>query len=258
MPHVPVVVVGAGPLRPGHEPLPRRALDRPRGPRARRGGATPGARSAGTPCGCSRRTGSAGCRAGSTTGPDPDGFMTAAEIGGPDRRLRAPRATPRCRTGTTVTAVRAAAATAATRSRRSAGRLDRRRRGGRLGPRQRPQVPALGEAAAGSRRLAHRIRLPNPDQVADGGGPGGRRVGERCPDRRRAAARAAARSTIAVGEHVRVPRRYRGADILWWMESAGVLDERYDEMDDLGPRAQHPLDAARRARPAASRSTSTR
>ena len=36
-----------------------------------------------------------------------------------------------------------------------------------------------------------------------------------------------------MGEHVRVPRRYRGADILWWMEAAGVLDERYDEMDDL-------------------------
>ena len=39
--------------------------------------------------------------------------------------------------------------------------------------------------------------------------------------------------SLAVGEHVRVPRRYRGADILWWMDAAGVLDERYDEMDDL-------------------------
>jgi len=39
--------------------------------------------------------------------------------------------------------------------------------------------------------------------------------------------------TIAVGEHVRVPRRYRGADILWWMEEAGVLGERWTEMDDL-------------------------
>ncbi len=39
--------------------------------------------------------------------------------------------------------------------------------------------------------------------------------------------------TIAVGEHVRVPRRYRGADILWWMEEAGVLGEQWTEMDDL-------------------------
>jgi putative flavoprotein involved in K+ transport len=30
-----------------------------------------------------------------------------------------------------------------------------------------------------------------------------------------------------------LPRLYRGKDILWWMEKSGVLDERYDEMDDL-------------------------
>lgn len=45
--------------------------------------------------------------------------------------------------------------------------------------------------------------------------------------------RAGREVTIAVGEHVRVPRRYRGADILWWMEEAGVLGERWTEMDDL-------------------------
>jgi putative flavoprotein involved in K+ transport len=39
--------------------------------------------------------------------------------------------------------------------------------------------------------------------------------------------------TMAVGEHVRVPRVYRGRDILWWMDAAGVLDERYDEVDDI-------------------------
>ena len=39
--------------------------------------------------------------------------------------------------------------------------------------------------------------------------------------------------TVAVGEHVRGPRTYRGRDIHWWMEAAGVLDERYDEVDDI-------------------------
>jgi putative flavoprotein involved in K+ transport len=39
--------------------------------------------------------------------------------------------------------------------------------------------------------------------------------------------------TLAVGEHVRGPRLYRGRDIHWWMEAAGVLDERYDEVDDI-------------------------
>jgi putative flavoprotein involved in K+ transport len=44
--------------------------------------------------------------------------------------------------------------------------------------------------------------------------------------------------TIAVGEHVRLPRRYRGRDIFWWMDAAGILDERYDAVDDL-VRARH-------------------
>jgi putative flavoprotein involved in K+ transport len=39
--------------------------------------------------------------------------------------------------------------------------------------------------------------------------------------------------TLAVGEHVRLPRRYRGRDIFWWMDGSGVLDQRYDEVDDL-------------------------
>jgi putative flavoprotein involved in K+ transport len=39
--------------------------------------------------------------------------------------------------------------------------------------------------------------------------------------------------SLAVGEHVRMPRTYRGKDILWWMDAAGLLDERYDEVPDL-------------------------
>jgi putative flavoprotein involved in K+ transport len=44
--------------------------------------------------------------------------------------------------------------------------------------------------------------------------------------------------TLAVGEHVRLPRLYRGRDIFWWMDVAGVLDQRYDEVDDI-VRARH-------------------
>ncbi|MGH6918152.1 MAG: NAD(P)-binding domain-containing protein [Geminicoccaceae bacterium] len=39
--------------------------------------------------------------------------------------------------------------------------------------------------------------------------------------------------TLAVGEHIRVPRTYRGRDIQRWMDAAGVLDQRYDEVDDI-------------------------
>jgi putative flavoprotein involved in K+ transport len=44
--------------------------------------------------------------------------------------------------------------------------------------------------------------------------------------------------TLAAGEHVRLPRHYRGRDIFWWLEATGVLAERYDQVDDL-TRARH-------------------
>ena len=44
--------------------------------------------------------------------------------------------------------------------------------------------------------------------------------------------------TVAVGEHVRMPRTYRGRDVMWWLDRIGRLDERYDEVDDL-VRARH-------------------
>ena len=39
--------------------------------------------------------------------------------------------------------------------------------------------------------------------------------------------------TLSVGEHVRLPRMYRGRDVLWWMDRSGVWDQRHDEVDDL-------------------------
>jgi putative flavoprotein involved in K+ transport len=39
--------------------------------------------------------------------------------------------------------------------------------------------------------------------------------------------------TLAVGEHVRMPRTYRGRDICWWLDATGLLDERYEEVPDL-------------------------
>jgi len=39
--------------------------------------------------------------------------------------------------------------------------------------------------------------------------------------------------TVAVGEHVRAPRMYRGRDIQWWMDATGLNDERYDQVENL-------------------------
>ncbi len=39
--------------------------------------------------------------------------------------------------------------------------------------------------------------------------------------------------TLAVGNHLRLPRAYRGYDIERWLEITGVLDERFDQIEDL-------------------------
>ena len=37
---------------------------------------------------------------------------------------------------------------------------------------------------------------------------------------------------LASGEHVRMPRLYRGRDVQWWLLASGVLDQRIEDMDD--------------------------
>ncbi|MEO1138352.1 MAG: NAD(P)-binding domain-containing protein [Pseudomonadota bacterium] len=41
------------------------------------------------------------------------------------------------------------------------------------------------------------------------------------------------RVTLAVGSHIRLPRRYRGRDIEWWLDAIGALDESLSEVNDL-------------------------
>jgi putative flavoprotein involved in K+ transport len=76
------------------------------------------------------------------------------------------------------------------------------------------------------------LEYRNPDQLPNGGvlvvgaSASGVQIAEELQ-------RSGRPVTLAVGEHVRVPRQYRGHDILWWMDAVGILDERWDEMDDL-------------------------
>jgi putative flavoprotein involved in K+ transport len=46
------------------------------------------------------------------------------------------------------------------------------------------------------------------------------------------------RVVLSVGEHVRMPRIYRGRDIQWWMDAMGAMDVRYDAIEDI-ERARH-------------------
>lgn len=38
--------------------------------------------------------------------------------------------------------------------------------------------------------------------------------------------------TLAVGRHTRLPRLYRGKDILWWFDQMGIFDETLDQVHD--------------------------
>lgn len=40
------------------------------------------------------------------------------------------------------------------------------------------------------------------------------------------------RVLLACGEHVRMPRLYRGRDVQWWLLASGVLDQRIEHMDE--------------------------
>jgi putative flavoprotein involved in K+ transport len=54
--------------------------------------------------------------------------------------------------------------------------------------------------------------------------------------------------TLAVGRHTRMPRRYRGRDILWWLDRMGIFDERIaDFRDEERSRRQPSLQLVGRA-----------
>jgi putative flavoprotein involved in K+ transport len=95
-----------------------------------------------------------------------------------------------------------------------------------------PDVPALAAVLPPFVATLTPFQYRNPGQLAEGGVMV---VGASATGVQIAAEiqRSGRRVVLAVGEHVRGPRMYRGRDIQWWMEAAGVLDERYDEVDDI-------------------------
>ena len=95
-----------------------------------------------------------------------------------------------------------------------------------------PEVPAISKALPGNivQLTAHDYR--NPRQLEPGGVlvVGASSTGLQLADEIR---RAGHEVLLSVGEHVRMPRLYRGRDIQWWMHACGLFDQRYDEVDDL-------------------------
>jgi putative flavoprotein involved in K+ transport len=162
-------------------------------------------------------------------GPDPDGFMSAGEVADFIARFASVTRAP-LRTQTTVTSV--------TRTHEG---YDVATNNGPLACRcvvvasgacNKPSVPALHRLVPASVRQFTPFDYRNPDQL-----PHGRAlvVGASATGVQLAAEiqRSGRPTTLAVGEHVRLPRVYRGRDVLWWMDASGVWNQRYDAIDDL-------------------------
>ncbi len=96
----------------------------------------------------------------------------------------------------------------------------------------RPTVPAFAGALPPEVEQLTTFAYRNPAQLPDGGVlvVGASATGVQLAAELRQSGRPV---TLSVGEHVRLPRTYRGRDILWWMDASGVWDQRYDEVDDL-------------------------
>jgi putative flavoprotein involved in K+ transport len=95
-----------------------------------------------------------------------------------------------------------------------------------------PRVPEYAVAVPPTVATLTPMQYRNPGRLADGGVlvVGASATGVQIAHEIRRSGRPV---TLAVGEHVRGPRMYRDRDIHWWMEASGVLDERFDEVDDI-------------------------
>jgi putative flavoprotein involved in K+ transport len=105
------------------------------------------------------------------------------------------------------------------------------------GAARRPNPPAAAQGMPAQVRQISPLEYRNPAGLDAGGvlvvgaSASGAQLAEEI-------ARSGRRVIVSSGELVRMPRVYRGHDIFWWMDRAGILDERYDSMDDL-VRARH-------------------
>ncbi|MGK2948634.1 MAG: NAD(P)-binding domain-containing protein [Acidimicrobiales bacterium] len=156
-------------------------------------------------------------------GPDPDGFMTARELAdrleGFARSIAVPVVT-----GAAVSSIRLLGRGYAVEAATGCWRADAVVLA--TGPGE-PRVPAVAvELPAGLDQVTA-MHYRRPDQLGDrvlvvGASASGVQIADEVA--------ASGRSvTLAVGEHVRLPRGYRGRDIFWWMQAMGVSSRRWDE-----------------------------
>jgi putative flavoprotein involved in K+ transport len=163
------------------------------------------------------------------TGDDPDGYMSMKEVIGFISGYATVSSAP-VKTGTTVTSVEPGSDGYRVITDRGEWRCHAMVVAS--GAFNVPVVPAIGNAIPHEIAQLTARQYRNPEQLKPGGVlvVGASATGLQLADEIQ---RAGHPVTLAVGEHVRLPRVYRGRDIQWWMHAAGVLDERYDTVDDI-------------------------
>ena len=162
-------------------------------------------------------------------GADPDGYMGTGEVIAFISRYATLSRAP-VRPQTVVTSVRQA--NDGYHVTTDAGTFECRTVVLATGACNRPSVPALRQSVPASIENLTPFDYRHPDQLPDGGVlvVGASATGVQFADEIRRSGR---RVVLSVGEHVRLPRTYRGRDVLWWMDASGVWNQRYDEVDDL-------------------------
>ncbi|HEY2593584.1 MAG TPA: NAD(P)-binding domain-containing protein, partial [Chloroflexota bacterium] len=162
-------------------------------------------------------------------GTDPDGYMTMGEVTEFIERFAKASRAP-VRTGVNVTSVRQA--DDGYRVTTSDGEIACRTVVIASGACNRPSVPSLSDAVPAAVEQLTPFGYRDPGQLPDGGVlvVGASATGVQLAAEIRRSGRPV---TLSVGEHVRLPRLYRGRDVLWWMDASGVWDQRYDQVDDL-------------------------
>lgn len=162
-------------------------------------------------------------------GPNPDGYLSMGEVVGLLDRFAAVSRAP-VRTGTTVTSVHRT--DDGYRVATDRGELEARTVVVASGACNLPVVPPFAAAVPTEIEQLTPFDYRGPSALPDGGVlvVGASATGVQLAAEIRRSGRPV---TLSVGEHVRLPRTYRGRDVLWWMDASGVWDQRHDEIDDL-------------------------